>query len=232
MGTVIRLILMAIWTIFWIIIPVLLIPITFRRNLPLWTAHWFWAPVMMKIGGVKLEIQGKEHIDVSTPKIYASNHQSWIDIACQVKAIPTPLYFIGKKELKWFPFLGQFGLIVGFIFIDRGNRDKSDLSMDKAAEMIRKGKSIISFPEGTRTFDGTIGNAKMGMIAMAKQAGVPLAPLAIKGGFEYWSKHKVKLNPGKITVKFGEPIDTTKYDNLEEIRDIYQKRITELYNSI
>jgi 1-acyl-sn-glycerol-3-phosphate acyltransferase len=89
-------------------------------------------------------------------------------------AIPTDVRFVAKKVLQYVPFLGWYMWLARFVFIDRGNHRDAIRSLDAAADEIRKGVSIIVFPEGTRSEDRMVLPFKKGPFALAMKAGVPI----------------------------------------------------------
>lgn len=179
---------------------------------PVWWAHSWWSPGVLWLAGVKLKVEGLEKVDFSKPYVFVSNHQSFMDIACVIAALPTRLHFVAKQELKKFPFIGQYMVAMGMIFIDRKNINKAVESLQKAGKLVKAGKSVIAFPEGTRTKDGTIGVFKKGPFLLAAEAGVQIIPIRIEGARKVWPAERVYLTPGEITVTIGKPIDTLGVD--------------------
>ena len=194
-----------------LVIP-LFIPLTFYRQFPLMVARTVFAPGIMFIGGIKLKTIGKEKVPKDQPVIFVANHCSHLDIACLCGALPVNLHFIGKKELIWTPVVGWYMFIAGHIFIDRKSRSKSVISLKKAAQKIKNGKSVAMYPEGTRSRTGELGEFKKGAFHLALDAGVSVIPVHIKGTYNVWSAVSNKITPGDVTVRIGKPIDSTKYD--------------------
>lgn len=154
---------------------------------------------------------GLEQIDTSKTYVFASNHESHLDTQSIFISYPKYLFFIAKKELKHIPIVGWAISAMGMIFIDRKNAERAKESLAQAADMIRQGKNVISFPEGTRTKDGEIHQFKKGLFALALAAGVDVVPVAVSGAREVMPAGSQKLNPGPIHVSFGAPIDHSKY---------------------
>ena len=208
MISAVRFTLIALFSIFAITLAIIYRLISGSPKTPVWWAHSWWGPGTLKIAGVKLQVEGLENVDFSKPYVFVCNHQSFIDIPCVFTALPTRLHFVAKEELKKFPFLGQYMTAMGMIFINRTSISKALESLKKAGELIKKGKNVIAFPEGTRTKTGEIGSFKKGPILLAAQAGVKIIPIKIDGARSVWPQEKVKLTPGIITIKIGHPIDT------------------------
>jgi len=138
--------------------------------------------------------------------IFMSNHESQLDPPYLVAALPLPAVYIGKKELKYVPFIGWAGWAAGVIFIDRGDRERAIRSLHEAALEIRKGKNVVIFPEGTRTRTGELLPFKRGGLALAQDAGVPIVPLATVGGYRVLASGSMHIRPGRFTIVAGAPI--------------------------
>ena len=194
----------------------------------------FWSFFLLKISGVSLNIDGKHNLNYDRPRIYVCNHESNIDIPCLMQSIDEPLFFIAKKELKKIPFLGWYMSAVGMIFIDRSDRKKAILSMKNASEEINKGKSVFSFPEGTRTRDGKVGMFKRGTFSLAINSNVDIVPIAIKGAKEVIPATKFEINPGIVKIKIGTPIpsDDWNQENVDSFAKEVKSKVIELQASI
>jgi len=175
---------------------------------PLRMASWYWAPLLFAGAGAKLEVEGAEAIDWSRPQVLVANHASMFDIAAMFHAVPVPLRFMLKRELAAMPFIGWYARAMGMVFIDRANARDARRKLDDAADRLRAHATLIAFPEGTRSKDGTTGPFKGGAFQVAIDAGVPVVPVAIIGSGEVLPPSGFKVRPGTIRVRFGAPIDT------------------------
>ena len=112
-------------------------------------------PLMMRISGCPLTIRGAEHLDGDRPAIYVSNHTSAIDIFLAIFLSPIGTVGIAKKQVVYYPFLGQLYLLSGHLRIDRGRSSTAKDSMNRLASYVRGNKlSIYLWPEGTRSREG------------------------------------------------------------------------------
>ena len=211
MLSVLRFIFMAVWSAFLMLITPFLIPLFFKREIPLIVGRVLFAPVLLAVAGIKLTKQGVENVPLDRPIIFVSNHCSHFDIACLFATLPRNIYFVAKKELLWVPFLGFNLWSTGHILIDRSNRKKSILSLRQAAKKIAGGKCVTLYAEGTRTTTGEIGPFKKGAFHLALDAGVDIVPIHIEGTFKIWPKGSWKIKPGKAHVNVGKPIKTSNY---------------------
>ena len=199
------------WTFSLMLITPLFIPFTLNRQFPLIVARTVFAPVLMKIAGIKLTVTGKENVPKNEPVIFIANHCSHLDIGCLCAALPVNLHFMGKKELIFTPVVGWYMFVAGHIFIDRSNKKKAILSIAKAAKKISEGKSVVIFPEGTRSKSGKLGVLKKGAFHLALQANVKIVPVTINGTFNVWKSGAFKITPGNVSVIIGKPINQTQY---------------------
>ena len=187
---------------------------------PLWARQMFWAV------GIKLEVHGWESLpaDIRSEKqavIFMSNHESNLDPPVLISALPVPAVYISKKELKWLPLVGWAAGLGGTLFLDRGNRERAVRSVYQAAAEIRGGKTVVIFPEGTRTRNGKLGPFKKGGFAMALDAGVPIVPLATVGGYQIMPPGSLRMHPGRYTILIGKPVDPRTFPN----RDALMKEV-------
>jgi 1-acyl-sn-glycerol-3-phosphate acyltransferase len=145
------------------------------------------------------------------PQIFMANHQSDFDILIVLAHIPGQFRWIVKKELFQIPVFGAAMRNAGYIEIDRQHHDRAMISIDKAVRKIREGKSVMSFPEGTRSKEGNIGPFKQGMFHLAIKSGVPIVPISIIGAKDIMSKRSLNVKPGKVTLVIDKPIDVREY---------------------
>lgn len=164
----------------------------------------------------------------SQPVIFMSNHESQMDPPILVAALPVPAVYIAKKEVKYMPFVGWAAWAAGVIFIDRGDRDRAIRSIHDAAMQIRGGKSVVIFPEGTRSQTGQMLPFKKGGFALALEAGVPIVPLATKGGFQVLPRGSLFFRPGQYTVRVGTPVQPTEFPDRDRLMQEVRRSIEAL----
>jgi len=200
---IIRAVSAVVWSILMITSSLVLMLFTWNPKLSVAQARHMWAPGILWICGIKLEVSGTENLDKSKPYVFVANHQSYLDIPFLFRAIPVNLYFIAKKEVKMIPFVGWYMMATGMIFIDRSNRAKSIASLDRSAKLIHNGKSVILFPEGTRSRDGYLANFKKGPFVLASKADVQIAPVGIQEAGKKFELNR--LGKTHIKINIGVP---------------------------
>jgi len=179
--------------------------------------------MLLKITNVQVSVLGTEYISTERPQIFMSNHQSDFDIFIVLAYLPVQFRWLAKKELFRIPVFGKAMKKAGYIEIDRQNHERAMQNLVEASRKIREGKSVMSFPEGTRSMDGTIKAFKKGMFHLALEAGVPIVPITIIGASEIMPKRSLKINPGRITMIIDRPIDVTAYS--EDSRSELTERV-------
>jgi 1-acyl-sn-glycerol-3-phosphate acyltransferase len=181
-----------------------------------------WAKILLLICNTKVNVIGKENILCGKPQIFMANHQSDFDILIALACIPVQFRWLAKKELFSIPVFGAAMKSAGYIEIDRYNREKALQSIDEAALRIRRGKSIMTFPEGTRSRDGEIKDFKQGAFHLAIKSGAPIVPVSIIGSGRIMPKRSMKIKPSKVKLVIGEPIKVNSFD-IEKRYELIEK---------
>jgi 1-acyl-sn-glycerol-3-phosphate acyltransferase len=191
-----------------------------------------WSKVMLFICATKVEVIGGKNILHGTPQVLMANHQSDFDILITLAHVPGQFRWIAKKELFTIPIFGQAMRSAGYIEIDRQNHEKAMQSLDLAALRIRQGKSVMTFPEGTRSRNGEIKAFKQGTFYLAIQSGAPIVPISIIGSGEIMPKRSLKVKPGRVKLVIDKPIDTKDYtlENRQELIERVRQVIIRNYD--
>ena len=198
-----------------------------------WTIAPLWARIIFRLCGDDPAVIGWDDLPESIrserePVIFMSNHESNLDPPVLISAIPIPAVYLAKKELKLMAPVGWAAMMAGTIFIDRSNRERAINSLHQAAREIRGGKSVVIFPEGTRTRTGEMLQFKKGGFVMAEEAGVQIVPLATVGGRFMLPPGAVHIRPGRYVVAFGAPVDPKGFPSRDALIAEVRKRINDL----
>jgi putative phosphoserine phosphatase / 1-acylglycerol-3-phosphate O-acyltransferase len=183
------------------------------------------------VAGISLSVKGEEHLMTHRPAVFIFNHQSNADMLIAIKLIRKEARGVAKMELKKMPILGQILDAAGTIFLDRGDKEKAIEALKPAIDSLRSGLSIVIFPEGTRSYDYTLGKFKKGAFHLAMEAGVPIVPIVLKNAHDVMPRGKNIFNPALVEVIVHEPVMTHDWtpQNLDEkIRAIRQKFLQDL----
>jgi len=191
-----------------------------------------WAHILLFLSNTKVKVIGEDNLLYGKPQILMANHQSDFDILITLAHIPLQFRWIAKKELFAIPIFGAAMRSAGYIEIDRSNREKALQSIDEAALRIRRGKSVMTFPEGTRSRDGEIKALKQGAFHLAIQSDVPIVPVTIIGSGRIMPKRSLRIRPGQIKLIIGKPIKVTPYDieKRHELIENVRNEIIKTYN--
>jgi 1-acyl-sn-glycerol-3-phosphate acyltransferase len=166
-----------------------------------------WAWLVLRVTGVDVTVCGGDALERDRSYVFASNHQSIYDIPIVFTSIPFQLRIVAKDSLGHFPFLGWHLRRTGHLLVDRKNPGASVVK--KMARLISGARSLIVFPEGTRSVDGVVARFKGGMFLVAIDAGLPVVPVSIAGSRHVMLKGRLMTCPGRVTVTIHEPIPTT-----------------------
>jgi 1-acyl-sn-glycerol-3-phosphate acyltransferase len=164
-----------------------------------------WSDLMLGINPYwKVHVKGRNKIDPSQVYVMVANHQSGLDILVLFK-LHCHFKWVAKKGLFLIPFIGWNMALNGYISIERG-RGRSKLQMmDKAAESIRAGNSVILFPEGTRSPDGNLQTYKTGAFRLALETRSAILPVVIKGTY-------LAIKKGGLLIHKNDQIELTILD--------------------
>jgi 1-acyl-sn-glycerol-3-phosphate acyltransferase len=174
--------------------------------------------------GIKVKVRGKEKLNPDEVFLYLSNHQSYFDIPVLMKVLPGNVRFVYKKSMTKIPIFGWAMYLSGYIPIDRKNARNAIDSLKKAADAMKRGISIVMYPEGTRSADGEVKEFKKGMAMLAAISDCRVVPVSIHGTYDLLPRDSFKIKPGTVYVTIGSPVDYSKNpEYLNELREIVIK---------
>jgi len=170
-----------------------------------------WGKTALLANRVRVKIEGMEQLNGKGPYIFMSNHQGSYDIFALLGHLPYQFKWLAKKELFSIPFFGWTMAAAGYIRIDREGTRETVEAMNDAAQKIRDGMSVVIFPEGSRSPDGSIQPFKKGGFTLAIKSGVPIVPIAISGSRDIMPKDKLTAASGEIRIRMDHPIKTENF---------------------
>ena len=165
---------------------------------------WLW----LRLSGIKVNVQGLDKLDARQTYVFVANHRSYLDTATLFIYTRRRIGLLAKKELLKVPVLGVGMGFVNVMAIDRSNRESAIRTTEAAAQRIKSGVSFAVFVEGTRAKPGELLPFKKGAFYMARQAGVPVVPVAIKNSDVLMGKGTGEARAGTIEMVFMRPIET------------------------
>jgi 1-acyl-sn-glycerol-3-phosphate acyltransferase len=167
-----------------------------------------WAKWLVWGAGIDLRAEGLDRIDRQHRYILVANHHSYLDIPCIIAAIPQPIRFMAKVSLFKIPIFGWALGRAGFIPIDRKNRRTAVKSFDLAADRIRKGNTIVIFPEEGRSRERPMRPFQRGAFLLALKSEKTIVPIAVDGTYDVWPATRWTVKGGPVTIRVGTPIET------------------------
>jgi 1-acyl-sn-glycerol-3-phosphate acyltransferase len=203
------------------IVGVCYIVVTFPLNFIVWLLtfpfdidrkliHWFLTHESFILSYLipiwKITIEGREKAKKGTTYVIISNHQSTLDIII-INCLRFKFKWISKIENFKVPVIGQYLKMADYIIVDRENDDSKARMLETSYNCLKKGTSIMMFPEGTRSLDNEIGFFKRGAFQLALQANVPILPVVIDGTGGILPKHGIIFGSGfKIKIRVMDPV--------------------------
>ncbi len=197
----------AIWT---IVMEMLALVVSFFDKRGEWQHRIarVWAKVMLPLCFVRVRVQGLEKIDKGTTYVFASNHQSYLDIPALVAKIPQQFRFFYKKELLKNPLWGIYLKRAKHVVVDQSDRRAAVKSMTAGVKLVTEDcVSVLLFPEGSRSGEGVL-DFEGGAAYIAIKAGVPVIPIAISGMWRLLPTGSLNIRSGTGTVRIGDAIPT------------------------
>jgi len=165
-----------------------------------------WARLILWTCGIRVRVTGLDSIRPGKSYVLCANHQSHMDTPIVLAALPFQFRFTPKKELFRYPFLGWHLRRSGHVPIDRENPHAAVKSLREAADMIRRGTSVVVFPEGGTSRDGIIKPFKGGAFMLAAKADVEVVPVTIRGSRAVLMPKTYHVRSGDVEVIVGEPV--------------------------
>lgn len=197
-----------------------------------WVALGPWLRVVFRP-----QVSGAEHVPATGPAILASNHLSYADWLFMPLTLPRRVTFVAKAEYFTTPgikgwFQKKFFSGSGQVPIDRSGATAAEGALSAAKRILGEGELFGIYPEGTRSHDGRLYRGKTGVARLALETGVPVIPVAVVGT-------DVVAPPGKTfgrftrpIVRFGTPLDFSRYEGMENDRYILRSITDEIMYEI
>ena len=165
-----------------------------------------WAWLILATTGVNVSVRGLERVPRGQPFLFISNHQSFYDIPTIFWYMPFDLRIIAKESLGTFPFIGWHLRRTGHVLVRRDNPGPQVFK--QLGQLTRQHRSLIVFPEGTRSSDGRVGRFRTGIFRLAIESGYAIVPVAVRGTRHVMPKNALTTGPGWVTLEMFDPIPT------------------------
>lgn len=173
---------------------------------------------IMLISGVKLDVQGIENVPKDEAVLYIANHRGYFDTVVTYPMVPTLTRYIAKADMQKLPVVSRWMKILKCLFIERDNPKQSLGVIITSIQYIKEGYSIFVMPEGTRNHKDELLPFKDGTFKIASKTGCKVIPVAIKGTDDILENHSPKIKAGKVSVRYGKPVDMAEFTADEKKR--------------
>ncbi len=176
--------------------------------------HWCartWCRLIAGTAGARVTVRGLENVPTAQAAVFVANHSSYLDIPAIWGYVPVQFRIMAKRSLFYVPFMGWFLARAGHIPVDQENSRAVLANINRAADKLRTGCSLVVFPEGHRSAEGVLQEFKNGGFKLAQKAGVPIVPVTIIGSHRVLKKDSLVFHAGEITVIIDPPLSTAGY---------------------
>ena len=187
-------------------------------------AAW-WGRFCRKLMGITVEITGEKNYDPNSNYLILSNHAGMADIPLILGSIHLNMRFVAKEELGKIPIFGWAIKKGGYVLIKRGQNREALKSLLMASEVLKTGRSVHIFPEGTRSQTGKILPFKRGAFMIAQKAHAPILPVTIIGSNRITPKKSLRIRKSRVQLIISEPIET-RGKKAQELQDAAYTAIT------
>jgi 1-acyl-sn-glycerol-3-phosphate acyltransferase len=221
----------AVAMVFFFLVSLPVMVVTRSGDLPIWFGRRAWGPWGLRLAGARVEVARRPTLP-NGPVIFASNHESVLDIWVLFEVLGRSFRFIAKQELFRIPIFGWYLAVGGHVPVDRGHPTRAVESLRRAGALVREGTSLVVFPEGTRSRDHRVHAFKKGPFVVAMAAGVPVVPVALSGSGRVTPKNVIAVVPGMIRVSIGDPIDPRAFATKDALLAEVRRAVIALHRSI
>lgn len=205
-----------------------------RRGVVLHQLTCFWASMYTWVHpSWFVSIEGREHVARRQAYVIVANHQSTLDILVLFRLF-VHFKWVAKHEAFLVPFIGWNMFLNRYVRLRRGDRRSVVAMMRRAEQVLREGSSVLIFPEGTRSRDGSLQPFKHGAFTLAKRARVPILPIVIEGtgnalpraGFVFTGRHRFRMRvlPPIASASFA---NTSVAELAARVRAVYETELSE-----
>ncbi|GAA3623862.1 lysophospholipid acyltransferase family protein [Streptomyces chitinivorans] len=182
-------------------------------------------------------IEGLENVPDEGAAIIAGNHLSFSDHFLMPAILHRRITFLAKAEYFTGPGLkgrltAAFFRSIGQIPVDRSGRGAGQAAVEEGLRVLRRGELLGIYPEGTRSHDGRLYRGRVGVASMALRAGVPVIPCAMVGTFELQPPGRRLPKIGRVTIRFGEPLDFSRFADQHGERTVLRAVTDEIMYTI
>ncbi len=170
-----------------------------------------WGEYGSALAGIKININGEQHLWEERPAVFLFNHQSAIDVLIIAKLLRRDFTAIAKQEIATNPLVGPVFRVADTVFVDRSHHERAVEALKPVVKTLHDGLSIAIAPEGTRSAGDKLGPFKKGPFHIAMQAEVPIVPIVIHNATDVLPKGGFFVRPTTVHVDVLPPISTADW---------------------
>jgi 1-acyl-sn-glycerol-3-phosphate acyltransferase len=168
-----------------------------------------WARTLLAVAGVRVRVLHPERLDRDRSFVIVANHESFCDILVLLANLPMQVRFLAKRSVFRVPVLGWSIAAAGFVPVDREDRSRGTETVDAALRRLSGGRSVVIFPEETRTRNGDLLPFKRGAAHLALRSGLPILPVGLAGTYRVLRRGSFVITPGPVVMSVGNPIEVS-----------------------
>jgi 1-acyl-sn-glycerol-3-phosphate acyltransferases len=188
--------------------------------------------VLFFFAGIRVRVVGKEHMNTSGAKIYASNHTSYFDVLPLMSALGVPYRFVAKSEVHDMPFIGTFLRKMKHLSFVRANSNSRREAVEEMESVLRDGESVFVFPEGTFVPEEGVRPFQLGAFHTAVSTGIPIVPVSLAGTRRFLRDGTILPRPTTVTITLSPPVtanaaaaNSTDWHEVVRLRDNVREQI-------
>ncbi|PYQ35175.1 MAG: hypothetical protein DMF55_07925 [Acidobacteria bacterium] len=203
-----------VWAIVLALTVVFGVPAIFAALVPP-RGDWFlrfargWARSVLAVAGVPVRVLHGDRLEREKSCIVVANHESFCDILVLLANLPMQVRFLAKRSIFRVPVLGWSIAAAGFVPVDREDRSRGAATVEAALERLEGGRSLVIFPEETRTSTGELLPFKRGAAHLALRTGLPILPVALAGTYRVLKRGTLEITPGPVVMAVGNRIEVS-----------------------
>lgn len=202
-----------VWPLIFLATTLFGIPAIFAALVPP-RGDWFlrfargWARALLALAGVKVRVKDADRLPADRSFVIVANHESFCDVLVLLAHLPMQVRFLAKRSVFRVPILGWSIAAAGFIPVDRDAGSRSGATVEAALRRLEGGRSVVVFPEETRSPSGELLPFKRGAAHLALRSGLPILPCGIAGTFRVLPRGTWLITPGPVFLTVGDPLET------------------------
>jgi 1-acyl-sn-glycerol-3-phosphate acyltransferase len=180
--------------------------------------------------GCRIRVVGRAHLAMP-PLMLVSNHTSYADVLVLMAALGADYHFVAKREVRNMPFISTFLRKLGHFAFDRSDPQERLRQAEAIEQALRRGESVLVFPEGTFTPQVGVRPFQLGAFKAAASAQCPILPVALEGTRDFLRDGTYLPRPSRITVTVCSPLEplagspTTEWQEIVHLRDAAREAI-------